>query len=149
MTDETLLADIREAASGDEPQLVRASRVAQLIREQSGYRWVGVYRVTADEIQNLAWSGPGAPAHRSFPVDRGLSGVAVATKQAVVSNDVSSDDRYLTNQDSTGSELIVPVVVGDAVVGTLDVEDGRIGAFDADGQHRFERIAAELASIFR
>jgi putative methionine-R-sulfoxide reductase with GAF domain len=40
--------------------------------------------------------------------------------------------RYLTALDTSGSELIVPVVADDLVVGTLDVEDGRIGALGKD-----------------
>jgi len=51
---------------------------------------------------------------------------------------------YLTNQESTGSELIVPVVREGAVVGTLDIEDARTGAFDGNDQVLFEQLAAAL-----
>jgi GAF domain-containing protein len=56
------------------------------------------------------------------------------------------DPRYLTNQESTASELIVPVLDGDAVVGTLDIEDERTGAFTADDQALFEDLADALTA---
>jgi hypothetical protein len=49
---------------------------------------------------------------------------------------------------STGSELIVPVVAGDRVVGTLDVEDERTGAFGEGDRHLLERVAAEIVPLF-
>ena len=70
-------------------------------------------------------------------------------RSTVVSNDVASDPRYLTNQESTGSELIVPVLVDGAVAGTLDVEDEAKGAFDEDDRELFERLAAALTDLYR
>jgi putative methionine-R-sulfoxide reductase with GAF domain len=67
----------------------KAVRVAALIRETGRYRWVGLYAVAYQEITVIGWSGPGAPAHPRFPVSQGLSGTAVATKRAVVVNDVT------------------------------------------------------------
>ena len=77
-----------------------------------------------EEIANLAFDGPGAPAHPRFPVTQGLSGAAVASVETVVVGDVRKDPRYLTAFGSTRSEIIVPVVdrAGRKVVGTIDVE---------------------------
>ena len=126
----------------------RARRIADLLRTATGRRWVGVYEVTSAEAVNLAWSGPAAPAHPRFPVGRGLTGSAISTHEAVVSNDVARDPRYLTALASTGSELIVPVIVGDRVVGTLDVEDERTDAFSDDDRRLFERVAGEMRPLY-
>jgi GAF domain-containing protein len=107
-----------------------------------------VYEVTSTEVVNLAWSGPAPPAHPRFPAGRGLTGAAIRARATVVSNDVASDPRYLTAFASTGSELIVPVVVGDRVVGTLDVEDERNDTFSDDDRRLFERIGREMAPLY-
>ena len=74
------------------------------------------------------------PAHPRFPLTEGLSGEAVRTRATVISNDVGSDPRYLTAFDSTGSEIIVPVLGAESgiVIGTLDVESDRAGAFSEE-----------------
>jgi L-methionine (R)-S-oxide reductase len=147
MPDE-LLEAVRAAAELRVAREERSQRIADLIRSATGRRWVGVYEVRSAEAVNLAWSGPAAPAHPRFPVERGLTGAAVRTRETVVSNDVARDPRYLTALASTGSELVVPVVVGDRVVGTLDVEDERTDAFSDDERCLIERIAAEMRALY-
>jgi L-methionine (R)-S-oxide reductase len=148
VTDRRLLESVRRQAGGADPPEERARRIADLIRLHTGRRWVGVYRVDAGEVTNLAWSGPAAPAHPRFPADRGLTADAIRSRSTVVSNDVVNDPRYLTALETTGSELIVPVVAGGRVVGTLDVEDERTGAFDRDDQALFESLAIGLAHLY-
>lgn len=140
---------VRAEAERDAPRGERAQRLTGLIREHLGRRWVGIYEVTADEVANVAWSGPGAPAHPRFPRDRGLTGAVIAERRTVVANDVASDPRYLTALESTGSELIVPIVVDGAVRGTLDVEDARTGAFSEADVEQLEAVARELAALYR
>jgi L-methionine (R)-S-oxide reductase len=148
MRDATLIDDVRSAASGDEAAEERAKSAVDLIRTRTGYRWVGIYRVAKSEVRNLAWSGPAAPAYPNFPIERGLTGAAIESRASVVANDVAHDARYLTNQDSTGSELIVPVIVDETIVGTLDVEDAQTDAFEDRDIAFFESVAAALASLY-
>jgi L-methionine (R)-S-oxide reductase len=143
-----LIERVHREARGAAPVEARAMSVAELIRTATGRRWVGIYRVRGGEVRNLAWSGPAAPAYPNFPITQGLTGAAIRSRKSVVSNDVASDSRYLTNQDTTGSELIVPVVDGDAVIGTLDIEDESTGAFTEEDVARFEELAVALDQLY-
>lgn len=147
MADE-LREAVRVAGELRLPRDERAQRIADLIRTSTDRRWVGIYEVTPTEVVNLAWSGPAPPAHHRFTAERGLTGAAITARETVVSNDVARDPRYLTALASTGSELIVPVIVGDEVVGTLDVEDESTDAFSDDDRRLFERLAGELVSLY-
>jgi putative methionine-R-sulfoxide reductase with GAF domain len=144
-----ILAAIASAASAPELREERAASIARLIRQAGDYRWVGLYDVHAVEIVNIAWSGSGPPAHPRFPRSLGLSGAAVATAKTVASNDVAHDPRYLTAFMDTGSEIIVPVAVGDEVRGTLDVESAATGAFGPDDQAFLERCAGAAVQLWR
>jgi putative methionine-R-sulfoxide reductase with GAF domain len=145
-----VLRRIDEVLASDQGRADKAVRIAALIRIAGEYRWVGLYEVTEREIAAIGWSGPGAPAHPSFPVTQGLSGAAVATRHAVVVNDVTADPRYLMAFASTLSEAIVPVVDAGtgAVVGTLDVEAAEREAFTDADRHALERCAAAITSLF-
>lgn len=110
---------------------------------------MGVYAVEDDEVVNLAWSGPGPPAHPRFAIGSGLTGAAIEARATIVSNDVANDSRYLPTLNTTGSEIIVPVIADDRVVGTLDVESVRTGAFGEEDRSALERIAAELLPLYR
>jgi GAF domain-containing protein len=139
---------VRAAATLALAREERAQQIADLVRDATGRRWVGIYDVTATEVVNLAWSGPGPPAHLRFPIERGLTGAAISARRTVVANDVARDPRYLTALASTGSELIVPVIVGERVVGTLDLEDERIDAFGEEDQLLSERVAVEMSPLY-
>jgi putative methionine-R-sulfoxide reductase with GAF domain len=147
MADE-LREAVRVAGELRLPRDERAQRIADLIRTSTDRRWVGIYEVTPTEVVNLAWSGPAPPAHHRFPAERGLTGAAIKARETVVSNDVARDPRYLTALASTGSELIVPVIVRDEVVGTLDVEDESTDAFSDDDRRLFERVAGEMGPLY-
>jgi L-methionine (R)-S-oxide reductase len=146
----TVLRGIDDALAGNMGRADKAVRIAALIREAGRYRWVGLYAVSDQEITVIGWSGPGAPAHPRFPVTQGLSGAAVATRRAVVVNDVTADPRYLTAFASTLSEAIIPVVDPGTgtVVGTLDVESRERDAFTDADRLALEGCAAALRGLF-
>ncbi len=60
----------------------------------------------------------------------GLTGVAAAKKQPVYAPDVGKDSRYFCSAKSTRSELAIPLMVRDEVVGVLDCQSDRLNHFD-------------------
>jgi L-methionine (R)-S-oxide reductase len=145
-----LLEEVSRAVNGSGDRARKASGIVETIRRVGAYRWAGLYEVAGGEIANLAFDGPGAPAHPRFPVTQGLSGSAVASGKTVVVGDVREDPRYLTAFGSTRSEIIVPVLdrVGRKVVGTIDVESEEVDAFSEEDRAALERCAVLVAAIF-
>ena len=121
--------------------------LADRIRAAGGWRWLGIYAVGPNEISLIGWSGPAAPAHPRFPKDRGLCGAAAATGAAVVVDDVAADPRYLETLGTTRSEMVVPIkrATGE-VVGLIDVESERRGAFSPEDVALLEEHAALAAA---
>jgi L-methionine (R)-S-oxide reductase len=129
-----LLEQLRSIIAAPDDRSRRACQAAEAIRDARGYRWVGLYDVTAGEIIAVGWSGAVAPAFPRFAIDRGLNGAAVRSARPIVVQDVSADPRYLTTFGSTGAEAIFPVVSSSTgeVIGTIDAESGRTNAFTPD-----------------
>ena len=67
-----------------------------------------------------------------FGCDEGLTGASVVKKQPVYAPDVSKDPRYICAAKSTRSELAIPLIVGDQVVGVLDCQSDRLDHFDPE-----------------
>ena len=110
-------------------RLEKAKAVAELIRSAGAYRWVGLYDVGDEHISTIAWTGSAVPAIAAFPLSTGLSGDAVRTRSPVIVGDLSTDTEHGTASPPTKSEIVVPVMVGEAVLGTIDVESERVDAF--------------------
>ena len=127
------------------PRAAKARAAAEIIQAARGYRWVGLYDVTADEVAAIAWTGTTPPAYPRFPATKGLTGSAVASGEPVVVQDVTLDPRYLTAFGSTRAEAIFPVLVLGRVAGTIDVESDRVDAFAAEDE-RFLRVCTRVLS---
>ena len=141
------LDELGSLADGTDRALWR--RAAETIRRAGGYRWVGLYEVTASDIGALAWTGTEAPAFPRFPREKGLNGAAVANQAPVIVQDVSKDPRYLTAFATTGSEAIVPVVSAESVVvGTIDVESDKRNAFSETDERFLRACAAALGPLW-
>jgi L-methionine (R)-S-oxide reductase len=150
MDEARLMEEVSRKLEDDGDRQRKVAGIAGAIRSAGGYRWVGLYEVTEDEIINIAFDGPGAPTHLRFPVTQGLSSSAVASRKTIVVGDVREDPRYLTAFGSTRSEIIVPVLdrAGRKVVGTIDVESDLVDAFSEEDRAALERCAAVVAGIF-
>ena len=137
------LNQIRSTAASGGDRAERAKRLAVLIRKLGDYRWVGVYDVGAENVSIIAWSGPSAPEHPTFPVSKGLTGAAIREKRTVIVGDVRDDPRYLTSFGSTLSEIVVPVFAPgeQRVIGTVDVESDQANAFSSRDQQLIEQCA--------
>lgn len=147
---DSIVRDLAAVLDTAELREVRARRAAEIVRKARGYRWVGIYDVDDDRIELLGHTGPEAPVFVSFSATEGLSGEAVRTRTTVISNDVANDPRYLTAFESTGSEMIVPILGAESgiVIGTLDVESERLGAFGGEDSDFVERCATALMALY-
>jgi len=80
-----------------------------------------------------------------IPRGRGVVGAAVELKQAVLVPDVTKDPRYIKLNPETRSELAVPLVYKDKVIGVLDLEHTRRGFFTDDHKRTVTTLAAQVA----
>jgi len=80
-----------------------------------------------------------------IPLGRGVVGYAAQNKQPVLVPDVSKDSRYVMVNPETRSELAVPLVYKDKVIGVLDLEHTRRGYFTEDHLRMVTTLAAQVA----
>src|ERR1700678_3223315 len=80
-----------------------------------------------------------------IPLRRGIVGRAAETKQALLVPDVSKDPRYIESNPETRSELAVPLIYKDKVIGVLDLEHTRRGFFTDDHKRTMMTLASQVA----
>jgi sigma-B regulation protein RsbU (phosphoserine phosphatase) len=76
---------------------------------------------------------------------QGVVGYAVQHRQAVLVPDVNKDSRYIRLNPETRSELAVPLIYKDKVIGVLDLEHTRRGFFTEDHMRTVTTLAAQVA----
>jgi GAF domain-containing protein/HAMP domain-containing protein len=83
--------------------------------------------------------------------EQSLVARAARSRQAVVVNDVRSDPGWLPNPllPRTASEAAVPLVIGDQVLGVLDVQSDRVNAFSDEDVSIQATLAAQVATALQ
>jgi len=80
-----------------------------------------------------------------IPIGQGLVGYAAQYGQAVLVPDVSKDPRYIMANPETRSELCIPLIYKEKVIGVLDIEHTRRGYFNEDHVRIMTTMAAQVA----
>jgi GAF domain-containing protein len=88
-----------------------------------------------------------------IPVVRAQSLVARAarTRQGVIVNDVRAEPDFMPNEllPETRSELAVPLVVGDQILGVLDVQSDEVDHFTAEDINVQTTLAVQVAAALQ
>jgi len=141
-------ADLRAIIDYQLDRFTKARVLAEALRNERGYHWVGLYDVTATEIRAIAWTGAVAPVFPNFSRSRGLNGAAVSSGQPLIVQDVARDPRWLTTFSTSKAEAIFPVTLHDTIVGTIDVESDHVGAFTSADEDFLRGAAVVLQPLW-
>jgi L-methionine (R)-S-oxide reductase len=136
------LAQQLEALLAGEPDgIANAANTAALIFQSlPDLNWAGFYFLRGGELV----LGPfqGKPACVRIAMGRGVCGTAAAQRHSVLVKDVHAFPGHIACDAASRSELVVPLLRGDKVLGVLDLDSPLPARFDADDQAGVERLAA-------
>ncbi len=77
--------------------------------------------------------------------NQGIVGAAAAAREVIVVPDVTKDPRYVPAGPETRSEMAVPLVLGERVIGVVDLESPQVGYFTAGHVRILSTLAPEIA----
>ena len=108
------------------------------------YTWAGIYLLEGEELVLGPYLGKPSP-HTRIPLNRGICGAAASEKATIIVDDVNSDPRYLACSIETRSEIVVPIMRGDRVLGEIDIDSDGVAAFGEKDKELLEAVAEALA----
>ena len=79
------------------------------------------------------------------PQGNGVTGYVAASGRSYLCQDTQSDRLYLQGLAGARSSLTVPIILHDQLIGTINVESPRVGAFDRSDQQFLEIFARDVA----
>lgn len=81
----------------------------------------------------------------NIPLGNGITGAAVEAREPVKVNDTLTDPRYIASHPDIQSEVAVPLIYQDKVIGVLDLESERLGFFTEDHVRMLSLLAPQIA----
>src|SRR5579871_3687598 len=82
----------------------------------------------------------------NIPLGKGITGAAAVSREIVRATDTAADPRYIASHSDMRSEIAVPLIVQDRVVGVMDLEAERVGYFTEDHSRLLALLAPQIAS---
>jgi signal transduction histidine kinase len=124
-------------------------RVVETIREAFGHYHVQVFLLDRDANQLVlrASSDNRSSEHYRLDLDRpSINTKAAQTGEAVLANDVLRDPGFLSDSQlpETRSELVIPLRLGNQVIGTLDVHNRGMGAFTKEDVGAIQSLGDQI-----
>lgn len=137
-----LLAQTKSMFERERHPIANAANFAALIYHGvADLNWAGFYFLEGEELV----LGPfcGKPACVRIPLGKGVCGAAARTQQTVVVEDVHTFPGHIACDSSSNSEIVVPLLKDDRLIGVFDVDSPSTGRFgDADRQGMEVLVAA-------
>lgn len=124
--------------------------VAGVMGMKPTYDWVGAYLLEGDVLTLQDDHYLGQPTvHTRIPLGSGICGASATDGETLVIDDVHEDSRYIACSLSVRSEIVVPIMAGERLVGVLDLDSDTPAAFGEADRQELERVTDALARAWQ
>jgi L-methionine (R)-S-oxide reductase len=137
-----LARDLSALLHGERDLIANAANTAALLWDAlPGLNWVGFYLYKSGELV----LGPfqGKPACVRIALGKGVCGTAAARRTTLVVEDVHAFPGHIACDSASNSEIVVPLLRGNELLGVLDLDSplhSRFGAPEARGLEALAKI---------
>src|SRR5215470_2428990 len=124
-------------------------RVAELVRKVIDYEIFGILLLN-EKTQELYFRFSVGYSHEvverlRIKVGEGVTGAAAQRREAVLVGDVSADPRYISALPNVRSELAVPLIIKNRLIGVIDIESPQPNHFTEEHRKLLTLIASRMA----
>jgi GAF domain-containing protein len=135
-----LARDLRALLCGERDLIANAANTAALVYDAlPDLNWAGFYLYKSGELV----LGPfqGKPACVRIGMGKGVCGTAAARRETVLVEDVHAFPGHIACDSASNSEIVVPLVRGNDLLGVLDLDSPKLRRFGAADQRGLEALA--------
>ncbi|CRY81465.1 GAF domain-containing protein [Nocardia farcinica] len=135
-----LVAQAAALIEGEPDRVANAANLSALIYHSlPEVNWAGFYFAAGDEL--VVGPFQGKPACVRIAFGKGVCGTAAATRTTQLVSDVHAFPGHIACDADSRSEIVVPLVRDDTVIGVLDLDSPRPGRFDTVDRDGLEAVA--------
>jgi len=140
---ETVIKQLDALLTGEPNVVANLSNASALLNQfLDRVNWVGFY--VTDGNQLVLGPFQGMPACVRIPFGRGVCGVAAETKTTQLVADVHQFPGHIACDSASNSEIVVPIVKEETVIGVLDIDSPEKNRFDEVDQRYLEKFVETL-----
>lgn len=137
-----LLPQIKALITGETDTVANMGNITAALKEQFNWLWVGFYIIKEGELVLGPFQGPIACTR--IQKGRGVCGSSWLQEKTLIVPDVTKFPGHIFCSSASASEIVVPIIRNNKVLGVLDVDDTELDMFDNVDQKFLEEIVSWL-----
>ena len=119
-----------------------ANLSALLFHSLPDVNWVGFYLLKGSELVLAPFQGKVACVR--LPLGKGVCGTSAFERKIIIVDNVHEFEGHIACDSSSNSEIVIPLIINDHIIGVLDIDSPIFNRFNSDDQRGLE----ELTNIF-
>src|SRR6187431_1602454 len=135
---EALLPQIKALLEGEPDLIANLANITGALKEQFNWLWVGFYLVKNDELVLGPFQGPIACTR--IKKGKGVCGTSWARAEVLIVPDVDKFPGHIACSSLSRSEIVIPMIRNDKVVGVLDADSVQLNQYDNIDQKYLQQI---------
>jgi L-methionine (R)-S-oxide reductase len=145
---EHLATALRALLEGESDPIANAANTAALLFDAlPAVSWAGFYFLRGGTL--VVGPFQGKPACVRIALGHGVCGTAAARRATLIVPDVEAFPGHIACDAASRSEVVVPLLAADQVLGVLDLDSPRLSRFDEVDARGLERLAALFLAASR
>jgi len=127
------------------PLYSNLANVSALLNEIEDINWCGFYIVKDGTL----YLGPfqGETACTKIMIGKGVCGTSLLKKETIIVDDVNKFDGHIACSSKSKSEIVVPIIKNNQVVGVIDIDSPIYSRFNEKEKLFLEKVASILATL--
>lgn len=125
---QSIIPQIAALLTGEDDQIANLANISAALKEQFNWFWVGFYLVKGDELVLGPFQGPVACTR--IKKGKGVCGASWEQKEVLIVPDVDQFPGHIACASASKSEIVLPIYVGEDIIGVLDVDSEYLAHFD-------------------
>ncbi|HMS64133.1 MAG TPA: GAF domain-containing protein [Ignavibacteria bacterium] len=147
---ESILPQINSLIEGESNFLVNITNITSVIKYSfDNILWAGFYFIDK-ENQNELLIGPfqGRVPCTRIPIGNGVCGASAERKETIIVEDVGKFPGHIVCDSLSRSEIVVPVIKANKVIGVLDIDSELLNNFDETDKKYLEKLIENISHLF-
>ena len=140
-----LLEQIASLIDKDIPLVSNLANISSVLFNMKNINWAGFYLLDKDRL----FLGPfqGEVACTIIPLGKGVCGTSAERKETIIVNNVNDFKGHIACSNKSKSEIVVPIIKGDNLVGVIDIDAPIYSRFSLNEKEFLEKVAILISEI--
>jgi len=135
---ESLVPQIKALLEGEPDLIANLANITGALKEQFNWLWIGFYLVKDEELVLGPFQGPVACTR--IKKGKGVCGTSWAKAETLIVPDVEKFPGHIACSSLSRSEIVIPIIRNNKVLGVLDADSIDLDHYDIIDQKYLEQV---------